>query len=369
MEILLQLETYQKEKKSPELLVNLQSLLERAKAEHDLVNAIKILLFEIESMRFLRMHQEAIALLDEELDAEFFQTKEDRIQLLDQLIKTLLQTEDFIKLESVLRQRERYLTSEHQKVMQKFYYAVCYEGMKEYKKAIASLKSIKDNISSNNLINKYLKLSMLYLKEDNLALAKQNYQHAIRFDSNRKNPIFYLAESDIQFYTKDFQNALDTYQEYFIKSKNKRRYLDRYILINIELNRLDEAWRFYKEYQETMSKIISKNYRLVFYEAALKLAKCLHNKLEIEQLEYNIESLRPTPPKLPQFDSVYRFLTLAFQPKHFLKAREVIHHIFQAMATIYDFQKLLFITKEKDRIILYHYSKGLLLEKTLISCC
>lgn len=363
MEISLQLETYQKEKKSSELLVNLQSLLERAKAEHDLFNAIKILLFEIESMRFLRMHQEAISLLDEELEAEFFQTKEDRIQLLDQLIKTLLQTEDFIKLESVLRQRERYLTSEHQKVMQKFYYAVCYEGMKEYKKAIASLKSIKDNISSSNLINKYLKLSMLYLKEDNLPLAKQNYQHAIRFDANRKNPIFYLAESDIQFYMKDFQNALDTYQEYFIKSKNKRRYLDRYILINIELNRLDEAWRFYKEYQETMSKIISRNYRLVFYEAALKLAKLLNNKLEIELLEYNIETLRPTPPKLPQFDSVYRFLTLAFQPKHFLKAREVIHHIFQAMATIYNFQKLLFVTKEKDRIILYHYSKGLLLEK------
>ncbi|OQX94114.1 MAG: hypothetical protein B6I17_00210 [Tenericutes bacterium 4572_104] len=358
-------EALKKEKKTVELLNQLKILLKESKTNKNYSLALDIFLYEIEIMRFLRMHEEAINLLEEELKKDEFQTNEQRTKLYDELIKTLLRTEDFMKLEYVLMQRERFLINPHQKVMQKFYYAVCYEGLAEYEKAIDSLKSIKDNISSSNLVSKYLKLSMLYLKQKDLENAKNNYYHAIKFDVKKRNPIFYLAESDILYFEGDFENALIKYQEYFIKSKNKRRYLDRYILINIKLDRLDEAWKFYQKYLPTMLNILSKNYRLVFYVAALELARLLKNQQEIEKLEYLIEELKPVPPKLDQFDSVYRLLSIAFQDKHFKKPRDIILHLFRAMDSIYSFQKLLYIIPNEDRFIFYHYQKGLLLEKDI----
>ncbi len=358
-------ESLKKEKKTIELLNQLKLLLKETKVNKNYSLALDIFLYEIETMRFLRMHEKAIKLLEEELNKDDFQTNEQRTKLYDELIKTLLRTEDFMKLESILRQRERFLINPHQKLMQKFYYAVCYEGLKEYKKAIDNLKSIKDNIFSSNLVSKYLKLSMLYLKQKDLENAKDNFYHATKFDIKKRNPIFYLAESDILYFEGDFEKALIKYQEYFIKSKNKRRYLDRYILINIKLNRLDEAWMFYQKYLPTMLNILSKNYRLVFYVAALELARLLKNQQEIEKLEYLIEELKPIPPKLDMFDSVYRLLSVAFQDKHFKKPRDIILHLFKAMDSIYSFQKLLYIIPNKDRYIFYHYQKGLLLEKDI----
>ena len=356
-------EVLKKEKKTIDLLKQLKNLFKETKFKKDYSLALDIFLYEIETMRFLRMHEEAIKLLEDELNDEFFQTNEQQTKLYDNLIKILLRTEDFRKLESVLIQRERFLINPHQKVMQKFYYAVCYEGLKEYEKAIDSLKSIKDNISSSNLVSKYLKLSMLYLKQKDLNNAKTNFNHAIKFDINKRNPIFYLAESDILYFEGDYQNALIKYQEYFIKSKNKRRYFDRYILINIKLNRLDEAWKFYVKYYPIMLSILSKNYRLIFYEASLELAKLLKNQEEIEKLEDLIEKLRPIPPKLDEFDSVYRLLSIAFQEKTFIKLRDIILHLFKAIDSIYSFQKLIYIYPNRDRFIIYHYTKGLLLEK------
>jgi len=268
-------------KKSQETLDDLKALLSMSKQDKNSILAMDTIITIVELERYLRHHDESVKFLEEELNLEFFTSQEDRLKLIEEMIKTLLRTEDFIKLESILHNRERYLTNEHQKVMQKFYYAVCYEGLKEYKKAIDVLKSIKDTISSNNLVSKYLKLSMLYLKENNLQLARENFLHAEKFDIRRNNPIFCLAESDILYIEGDYLGALGKYQEYFIKSKNKHRYLDRFILINIKLNRLDEAWKFYQEYLPTMSSIISKNYRLVFYESALELATLLKNRSEI----------------------------------------------------------------------------------------
>ena len=140
-------EALKKEKKTVELLNQLKILLKESKTNKNYSLALDIFLYEIEIMRFLRMHEEAINLLEEELKKDEFQTNEQRTKLYDELIKTLLRTEDFMKLEYVLMQRERFLINPHQKVMQKFYYAVCYEGLAEYEKAIDSLKSIKDNIS------------------------------------------------------------------------------------------------------------------------------------------------------------------------------------------------------------------------------
>ncbi len=352
-------------KRNQDTLDDLKALLSMSKKDKDGVLAMEALMQVVETERYMRNHDGAIAVLEEELSQDFFNSQEDRIKIIEEMIKTLLRTEDFVKLESVLRNRERYLTNDHQKVMQKFYYAVCYEGLKEHKKAIEVLKSIKDTISSSNLVSKYLKLSMLYLKENNLSLARENFHHAEKFDKNHNNPIFCLAESDIMFAEEDYLGALNKYQEYFIKSKNKHRYLDRFILINIKLERTDEAWKFYHEYFPIMSSIISKNYRLIFYEAGLELAKKLNNRSEIEKLSFLIDELEPSRPLLDRFDSVYRLLSIAFQKRITSKPRDVILNLFRALDELYKFQKLVYLVPFENGVKSYYFQKNLLLEKDI----
>jgi hypothetical protein len=344
---------------------DLSMLLQLSKKEKDFSLSMKIFETLIEKLREKSEYEKAIKLLEEEINEEFFTRKEEVLKIIDEFVKTLLRTEDFIKLKSVLFTRERFISNEHQKVMQKFYLAVVNEGLQEYKVAIDNLNSIKDNISVNNLVSKYLKLSMLYLKEKDIQNAKDNFFKACRYDPKKLNPIFYLAESDILYFEGDYLNSLNLYQEYFIKSKNKRRYLDRYILINIKLNRLDEAWRFYQEFLPTMKNLISKNYRIVFYQAAINLSEILKNNYEIEKLNILVQELQDDKPVLNQFDNVYRLLSITFRKKSYYKERDIIHDIYKAIDSLYKFQKLVFINKTSDSIALYHYSKGLLLEKKL----
>ena len=357
------LQALKNEVKSEELTIKLKNLLSELKHTSDRTLAMECLLYLVDCFSAMRMHDDSIKILESEINQDFFNQKDERLKITDELVKILLRTEDFIKLKSLLFNRERYLTNDHQKVMQKFYYAVCYEGLKENKLAIEYLLSIKDNISNSNLVSKYLKLSMLHLKENQIEKASQYLETALRFDMQKTNPIFYLAESDILYTLKDYDQALMKYQEYFIKSKNTRRYLDRYILINIELNKLDEAWRFYKEFFESMKNLESKNYRLVFYQAGLKLAKALNNISEIETLEYLIEELKPNKPILNEFDNVYQLLSNTFKDKTYQKERDIIFDMFKAIDSLYPYQKLLYITKQVDQIKFYHFSKGLLLEK------
>ena len=363
MELLAKFDELKQNKKSNELIDDLHTLLSLSKKERDYSLTMQILQYLIETLRYLRLHDKAVILLETEINEAFFTRKDDILKIIDELVRTLLRTEDFLKLKSILFTRERFLTIEHQKVMQKFYLAVCHEGLKDNKLAIDNLLSIKDNISNSNLVSKYLKLSMLYLKENQLKLAKEYFNKAVLFEPRKNNPIFYLTESDILYMEGDFQNALVLYQEYFIKSKNKRRYLDRYILINIKLNRVDEAWRFYQEYLPTIKGLVSRNYRLIYYEAAKILAKELNNTFEEDKLDYLIQELEPNKPALNQFDNVYRLLTIAFKNKRFLKVRDIIHSLFSAIDSLYHFQKMLFVTKNEEGISFYHYSKGLLLEK------
>ena len=363
LETSLKFEELKEAKKTEDLVENLHTLLVISKKENDYQLSLDILKYLSETMRYLRLHDKAVDFLDKEINSDYFNRKDDILDVIDELVRTLLKTEDFIKLKSVLFMRERFLTSKHQKVMQKFYLAVCNEGLKEYKEAIDNLLSIKDDISSSNLVSKYLKLSMLYLKQKESQKAKDYFFKAVKFDPKKSNPIFYLAESDILYDEGDFLNALALYQEYFIKSRNKRRYLDRFILINIKLNHLDEAWKFYQEYLPVVKGLVSRNYRLVFYEAGLLLAKELKNDFEIDKLTYLIQELEPTKPVLNQFDNVYRLLTIAFKQIRYLKDRDIIYDLIKAIDSLYKFQKLLLIRKIDEDISFLHYSKGLLLEK------
>ncbi len=350
--------------KTIETANSLKTLLDETKAAKNTALYLDVLIYIIEIYKYNKLHQEAIDLLEELVNDDFLEKRESRLKIIDELISLLLRTEDFIKLKSVLFNRERFLTTDHQAIMQKFYLAVCYEGLEENDLAIKYLLEIPDTIANNILVSKYLKLSMLYLKNDDLNESRKMFDLATTFDKPHKNPIFHLVMSDIAYYEKDFGTAMNHYQEYFIKSKNKRRYLDRFILINIALNQLDEAWRFYQEYLPVMNQVVSKNYRKVFYKAAMQLAKKLGNTEELNKLTMMIESLTESDkPILNDFDNIYQILQVSFQNKIYYKERNIVYDVFKTLIGLYKYQKLLFFKLVDEKIYILYYNKGLLLEK------
>lgn len=365
MDLLSKFQELKKQELTDQTIYHLKSTLSLSKSINDRVLSMELLMYLTDALRKRKDFEEVINLLKQEINSDYFNTKTDRLKLTDDLVRTLLLTEDYQLLESVLKNRARYITNPHQEVMQKFYLAVAYEGLHDYKLAVKYLLSIQDNISNKNLTNKYLKLAMLHLKIKKYKEAVEYYTLAKTFDPNFLNPVFKLCESDMLFYKGDYLNALSKYEDYFVITKNKHRYLDRYILINIELSRLDEAYVFYQEYKEPMKQVVSKNYRMVFYEAALKLNKILKNQNEINDLTDLINHLKPNKPILNEFDNVYELLTTSLssqQPKEF---RDILLHLFRNIHSMFPFEKIIYLQKQSGGIKLYHLAKTLLLEKQL----
>ncbi len=306
-----------------------------------------------------------ISTLEKAINEDFIQERTIRLKLVNKLITILLKIEDFSKLKQALDQRNDLITKESEFVMQKFYYAVCHEGLDDFSEAIKVLESIPDNISNQNLVNKYLKLSMLNLKIDNLEFARKYLQRAGKFDPKMTNPIFLLAECDLLYAERNYLKALEKYQDYLIKTKNKYRYLDRYINLNIELNNLAEAYSFYQMHLKTMEKVLSKQSRLLFYSASLRLLKKLKNE---QELAYITSLMRDIENTLVPINNVYDY-TLSFLDnslnKSFLKERDIIHHQFLELAKTRLFTKIVYVKIIDGAIKLLHYTKGLLLEKEL----
>lgn len=310
--------------------------------------------------------EEAIALYQKIISMEI--TEDDKIilQITDKWIANLLKTEDFHALEKVLIYRERYLNqNKQQRLMQQFYYAVCYEGLRQNEQAIACLMSIPDTMSNNNLISKYLKLAMLYMKENQLTLAISSFEHALLFDKTKKNPMFYLVLSDIRYYQGKYEEALGFYQDYFLKDKVKNRYLDRYIYINIALGKWDEAWRFYQEFEPKMEKTISKNYRRQFYEAAEKLAISLKRYEALNGIKEKLDRLNEVQTVIVDWFDGVRQLFQTVSSKPYSKKRDIVLDIYRALSNMIDIPRLQYITRQDDGYVLYQYRKGLLLEKPL----
>ncbi len=310
-------------------------------------------------------YDQIIKLLEDSLMNPLIQESNLRIKLLDRLINTLLKIENFYKLEKALEERQKYIKKDNEIIMQKFYLGVCYEGLEKPIKAIEVLESIPDNISSQNLANKYLKLAMLYLKVNNIEIAKKHYYQAGIFDRLKKNPVFLLYQSDLAYKENDFLKALNFYQDYFIKSLNKYRYLDRYMMINIELGRLVDAYDFYKKHLAIMQKVLSKSSRLLFYKTALIVCEKLNNLEEMSFLENAISEIESTLKPINNPLSIAFSLLDNLYDKTFIKEREIIHAILQQIDQFKLFSKTLVVNIEGGVIDLLHYSKGLLLEKRL----
>jgi len=306
-----------------------------------------------------------IKTLEDVINDNTIKSLESRLKVIDKLISILLKIEDFVKLKSLLDHRASFLTKETDLIMQKFYYAVCYEGLENYHEAIKVLLEISDNISNQNLVNKYLKLSMLNLKIADFENANKYYNLAAKFDKNMKNPTFLLAYCDLMIFKKDYFKALEIYEEYFIKTKNRYRYLDRYLNINIELNRLSEAYSFYERHKEIMKRVLSKQSRLQFYKSAVKLMRRLKNYHEEAELIKLIDEIDNS---FVQLNNSYDFIINMIKDnysKSFRRERDIIYGFFNYINKAKLFSKLVFVHLDDDKVKLHHYVKGLLLEKNL----
>jgi hypothetical protein len=323
-------------------------------------------LFEyVKYLTTLKDYNLIVSVLEEPLKKDFIQDKDERLKIINKLLQILLKIEDFVKLKNVLDHRNGLITSESDMIMQKFYYAVCYEGLEKYDLAIDTLLSIKDNISNQNLVNKYLKLSMLNLKIDQYLEAKKYFNQAVIFDKSRKNNAFLLAECDLLIYEKNYLKALSLYEDYYIKTNNKYRYLDRYLIIQMALNQLSEGYSFYLKHFPIMNKVLSKQSRLTFYQVALKLMKKLNKNDEIAKLVSLIFAINEEFIPFTNISDYSLRLIENNYNKTFAKKRDIIHAIFKEVSQTKMFSKLVYVNLRDDLIELNHYTKGLLLEKEI----
>ncbi|MDD3864761.1 MAG: tetratricopeptide repeat protein [Candidatus Izemoplasmatales bacterium] len=357
---------YLQEQKSDELAVKVSLLQKEALVAKDLEIYLKTTLLLMETLIFLQLFDEAIIVLQDALKTNMFEDYKVIVALTDKLIGLLLKTEDFQALESVLRYRERFIIDNPtQNVMQKFYQSVCYEGLKQYQEAIETLESIDDSISNSKLVSKYLKLAMLYQKKDRFVDARSAYDHALIFDKNKKNEIFYLVESDLLFAEMNYEESLKKFQEFFLKTTIKNRYLDRYIYINIALGNYEEAWKFYTEYNTKINLSVSKNYRYSFYQAGYALAKTMNKYEEAAVIKEKLLSVyNDNLIIIDAFDGIRALFSAAQKKNVFAKKRDIIMDGFRILASVVELPGLFFILPELGQVTIYTYRKGLLLEKT-----
>ena len=353
--------------KDEELLQDLITLQEESLKENDADVYLKASHLLFDTYVNLSDYDLAASLFFSILKENRFEAYKTVLEIIDKLVGLLLKTEDFVQLESLLKLRERYLTSNSlQQLMQKFYMAVCQEGQKQYLEAIQTLESITDNISNNNLVSKYLKLSMLYIKIKQFDPAKAAFERAIVFDKTMKNEMFYLVASDMAFYEKNYEEAMKQFQAFFIKTKVKSRYLDRFIYISIELGKLGEAWHFYKQYLPKIMSSASKNYRMQYYQAGLVLANKVNDIDEVANLHERILGLESnTSEIIDSFDGIKTLLSFASSKIKFNTRREVILETYRVLASLSNFERLLYLFPSMDGLVLYTFKKGLLIEKTL----
>jgi hypothetical protein len=326
---------------------------------------VEVVLEYINFLTINKAYDKIVKLLERALSERVVQEQASRLKLTEKLVTTLLKLEDFDRLLPVLKTRKSLIVKDNDILMQKFYEAVCFEGLDENKKAIAQLLSIKDNISNQNLVNKYLKLSMLTLKDNDYENAEEYYNLALFYDKQKKNPTFLLAECDLLMHKKAYIKALAVYEDYYIKTKNKYRYLDRYIQIQIALKAYGEAYDFYLKHKPIMLKVLSKQSRIVFYEAVIKLLKLLNKTEELAEIIKLQEQILNEDKDYVQFeDFIIDFIDNNYQ-KVFNKEREIIHSLFKAIDKSGLFSKLVMVRLDGGKLNAWHYSSGLLLEKEL----
>lgn len=269
------------------------SALNEAKKDKNIEAIFNDLVLVIDSFQKDADYVSVLSILDEDGSNPLF-TLAMQEKLLSYRITALLRLEDYNGLLSAIKERENIgEESEIDRANIGFYKAIAYEALDEYDKAIEALNQIIDNIPRYSLINKYLKLALLYLKVGKIGEAKSAYDYAALVDFNRKNEMFPLVESDLFYASNKYAEALDSFETFFLKSPNKYKYLDRYILIEIKLNHLDDAYLFYQEYKDKSGIRLSRQNRYRFLVASLSLLKALSRNDEVIEVTSLLEGLKP----------------------------------------------------------------------------
>jgi Tfp pilus assembly protein PilF len=289
----------------------------------------------------------------------------DILKLHDLYIEILLIIEDYKSLENILKSKAKYIETKKEQSIHQFYLAICYEGLGKINEAILALEKIEDTISNQNLINKYLKLALLYLQIKDIQKSKKAYEHAIVFDRQKQNDIFMLVESDIQFYERNYIDSMKIFEDFFIKTKRRLSYLNRFIRISLALNRQNDAYEFYKRYKDEIINHESVQVKLTFFNSAIEFLKTIDQDEYIEANNYlSILNQR----EVIDFDDFdYYQVVLKHLKKHkiYQLEREIIRDLFIDLNQTNVFKKLVFLEVKDAELHIYHFSKDLLLEKTI----
>ncbi|HOP56640.1 MAG TPA: hypothetical protein PLH02_00430 [Bacillota bacterium] len=328
---------------------------------------VKATLAVSECQEMLADQESANQTLEEALKHNEMTDYKQIVSLIDSLVRGYLKTEEYEKLLPLLERRENYLEAKRSyKTMQKFYLAVCYEGLGDIKKAIFSLNDVEDTLSGANLASKYLKLSMLYLADGNGELARNALEKAAVFDPKEENPLFHLAKSDLSLFEGDDIKASEHYRKFFVISKNKNRYLDRFIRIAISQNNLEEAVRFDEKWRDKIDAFYSKHAKKNYYEAVLELYKKLGDFGKAGKLQEELQKMAGEKPPLVD---IYEMQKRIFEDmKNIIlpsSNRMILLSLCRSLFSSGLYSRLDFVYLKDDGYSVMHYSKGLLLESFL----
>jgi hypothetical protein len=290
---------------------------------------------------------------------------DDILKLHDLYIEVLLEIEDYQSLLNILKSKMKYIDNHKDKNLHGFYMAIAYEGLSNYQKAIDALQAVEDTLSNQNMINKYLKLSLLYLKVNQEEDAIQAFRHAKNFDRHKSHEMFLYVESELAFIREDYQQALSYYEDFFIKTKRKLSYLHTYIKIAMAMNLMSEAYEFYLSYKERVINQAQIQAKISFYQAVIPLLKSVNQDEYMDVLK-RLNDIKTR--EIISFDNfnVYQFLFNHLNNELvYDKEREVIRQQLIDMNLSSLFLKLSLIKIEHDELSILHLSKTLLLEKKI----
>jgi len=313
-------------------------------------------------------YSEAIDIIDEYYN-EYLNDDKKRLILLNKKIVSLLKLEEFNDLLKVLEEKSTLSNldnTEHSNIL--FYQSIAYEALDEIDLAIKSLEEIVDNISKYALVNKYLKLAILYIKARRIEDADNAYKYALLVDYNRKNEMFLLVESDLYYESKKYDLALESFMSFFLKSVNKYKYIDRYIRICIKLDRLDDAYLFYKEYINKTSIKLSKQNRYSFLKAVKELLEIMNKNDEILEINSFLDDIKPiyyNKNESTILSYIYNLTSLMSMPlTRYDKYKNIANKLFKSINNILN-GNLIFVEKTNESFLYSKFNNTQLKEKEL----
>ena len=351
------------EEKSLELISNLSKAKATGNIEVIYNNLLSLLKYSLSYGDF----ELVINTYDDFKDCKF--SDQMKSQLLQQKISALLKMEDYNSLLITLKEKEALkLNDPSDRANTKFYESIAYEALDEIDKSINALESIRDDIPRYSLINKYLKLALLYIRVGNITKAKESYEYANMVDFNHKNDMFMLVESDLYYASENYIEALNSFESFFLKSPNKYKYLDRYIEIMIKLNNLTDAYNFFHNFITKDGVRLSRQNRYRFLVSAQKLLKLMNKEAELIEVNKEIERSKPTyylkaeEEKESLIDSIMNYSQIPLSK--YDKDKNIVFHFFKLLKEL-KLKELIYVKYNDDSISIYEYLDTRMREKTI----